>query len=73
MTSLPPGVNFSAITVAATPLGMTSDFVDPESLAAKTLCTGIFMLVLTVLVVTIRLFSNYRATRGLGWDDGIVP
>ncbi|MCJ1430187.1 hypothetical protein MMC29_008103 [Sticta canariensis] len=70
MTSLPPGISLSRIPVAATPLSMTSNFVDPESLATKILSTGIFILVLTAFVVTVRLFSNYRAIRGLGWDDG---
>lgn len=63
----------SAIPAAAPPPGVTSNFVNPESLASTTMGIGICMLVLTAFVVTVRLFSNYKAARGLGWDDCMIP
>ncbi|MCJ1265998.1 hypothetical protein MMC22_005880 [Lobaria immixta] len=69
MASLPPDIDLSVFPVAAPPPGMTSNFIDPESLATTTMGIGIVMLLLTIFVVIARLFSNYRATRGLGWDD----
>lgn len=43
---------------------MTSNFVNPKSLANTTMSIGILMLVLTAFVVIVRLFSNYHATVG---------
>lgn len=73
MTVLSPGINSSTTPVSPPPPGTSSNFVDPESLAKAMMDTEIFMLVLTTFVVKIRLFSNYRATRGLGWDDCNLP
>lgn len=73
MASLPPGIDLSTIPLAAPPPGATSNFINPESLATTFMGIGVFMLVLTAIVVIVRLFSNYRATRGLGWDDCIIP
>lgn len=73
MTSLPPGIDLSTISLVPPPSGMSSNFVDPESLANIMMPVEISMLVSTVLVVIVRLLSNHHATRGLGWDDCIIP
>lgn len=72
MISLPPGTDLSTIPLVAPPPGMSSNFVDPESLANTIMAIGILMLVLTAFVVIVRLFTNYYGTRGLGLDDCII-
>lgn len=57
------------ISIGAPPPGTTSNFINPESLAPLTLDLSVIIIVLTVSFVLIRLYSNYNASRGLGWDD----
>lgn len=71
MVSLPAGIDLSTIPLALPPPGMTSNFANPESLANVMMSIELFIFVLTAFVVIVRLFSNYKATRGLGWDDCI--
>lgn len=73
MAFLPRGIDLFTMPVATPPPGVTSNFVDPESLATTTMSVAISILSLTALVVSVRLFSNYHAIRGLGWNDCIVP
>lgn len=51
------------------PQEITSNFIDPESLASLILDLSVIIIVLSTIFVLIRLYSNYNATRGLGWDD----
>ena len=51
------------------PLGTTSNSINPESLGPLMLGLSVTVIVLTIFSVLIRLYSNYNATRGLGWDD----
>lgn len=73
MASIPPGIDLSKIPMAPPPPGINSNFVNPESLATPAIVIGVSMLVMTAFVVIVRLFSNYHAARGLGWDDCIFP
>lgn len=72
MASLPRGTDLSTIPLAPPPTGITSNFVNPESLANTILHIAISMLVSTTLVVFVRLSTNYHTTRGLGWDDCMI-
>lgn len=49
--------------------GVTSNSVNHGSLKSTVLGLGIVIILLTVFFVVVRLYSNYHAARGLGWDD----
>lgn len=57
------------ISLAKPPPGTTPNFINPESLAPLALDLSVIIIVLTISFVLIRLYSNYNAARGLGWDD----
>lgn len=72
MASLPPGNDLSTTPAETPPPGITPNFVNPESHEPAAISIALLTLVLTVVLVLTRLFSNYHATRGLGWDDSII-
>lgn len=68
MSSL-PHADLSGVPVGPPPPGISSNFLNPPTLAPITVTVSILLLVWTLLFVVIRLHANFRAPRGLGIDD----
>lgn len=64
-----PGANLSAIPIRPPPPGISSNFVDPPTLAPTILAVNIVMMTWALLFVVIRLYVNFHARRGLATDD----
>ena len=69
MASIPSDMDPSMIPTELNPSGRGSNFVDPPTLATAVTGTGLTMIILSVVLVTVRLYSNFNAVRKLGWDD----
>lgn len=68
----PLGITMSAselIPAGPPPPGISSNFKNPESIAGKFIGLAIFFLTLTVIVVTLRLYTQIVILRRLGIDD----
>ncbi|KAL9128016.1 MAG: hypothetical protein Q9217_003210 [Psora testacea] len=59
----------NAVPAGKPPPGVTPNFVDPPSLAGAIVTVSAVMMVWTLSFVTMRLYANYHASRGLGVDD----
>ena len=62
-------MNPSPTPAAPPPPGVIPNFIHPLTFENTILGFAIFIILLTVFFVVIRLYSNYHAVRGLGWDD----
>lgn len=60
------GVDLCSFPAATPPHGVTSNFVDPESLATTTISFGIILTTCAVLAVIARLYINWGK---LDWAD----
>lgn len=66
--SVSTGLNLTNMPIQPPPSGEVSNFIDPQSFAAR-----IYFLVLLMLAFTVlRLYMHMRIIRKMGWDDRIV-
>ena len=71
-TSLPSGIDLATIPVASPPPGVTSNFVNPESLAPTIIAVSVASSVLCLLQLSARIYGAIRITRSPGLDDCAV-
>ena len=62
-------VSLSEIPLAEPPAGMTSNLIDPPSLAPAIVVVNVVMMTWATIFVTIRLFANTQAKRHLRVED----
>lgn len=72
MEGIPPGVNPSTIPLAPNPNGGPPNFEDPPSLDSAVLGVGVTLIIISSLLVTLRLTTNFKNTGRLGLDDCTV-
>ncbi|MCJ1401861.1 hypothetical protein MMC11_005078 [Xylographa trunciseda] len=66
--NMPPG---SVIGTVPAPPGITPNFVNPPRDSSPLILTIIF-LTLSLIFVSMRLFTRIVLLRGFGWDDGTL-
>ena len=54
---------------AAPPLGVTPNFVDPESCGNAVIVVLTVFSALTTLVVVLRMYTRMCISKSVGWDD----
>ena len=69
MRSLPPGIDPLYIPFAPNPNGDPPNFIDPPSLAPVVLVVGVILIIISGILVTLRLGTNFKNTGKLGLDD----
>lgn len=62
-------VDLSKIPLAKPPPGVTSNFVNPPSLATPVIVVNVILLCLMVPVVVLRVYTRARIVRHVDWDD----
>lgn len=56
----------------APPPGVTSNFVDPQSLQIYNVITLTVCMTISTLFVAMRIYTNARITRSLNWEDCMI-
>ncbi|KAI9644958.1 hypothetical protein NHQ30_006993 [Ciborinia camelliae] len=69
MDSLPAGVDLSTIPLAINPNGNPPNFINPPSLDSAVLGVGVTLIIISLSLLCIRLFTNLKTTGSLGLDD----
>lgn len=67
--SFPPNVDLSKIPLMQPPPGVTSNFINPPSLANVIIAVQAVFLTLMLGLVILRIYTRAYLTRSLGWDD----
>ncbi|MCJ1325777.1 hypothetical protein MMC10_002440, partial [Thelotrema lepadinum] len=63
------GIDWSSIPVGPNPDGSPPNFIDPPSLAPAVFVVGLVLTIVSVTVVSLRLFTNWRYTGKWDLDD----
>ena len=66
--NVPPG---TVVGTVPAPAGIIPNFIDPPRDSAPLILTIIF-LILSLIFVSMRLFTRIVLLRGFGWDDGTL-